>query len=115
MRPWALIGTAGCFSTAQQPPKPPLHEQYVTVGADLRHTRPTEGWLRLSQQGKVAEAAPALAPWLDSFAAERAETLLAVHRQLRDGPRIKGLKYDVRRQLLVDVLGVYVLLPSGPS
>ena len=115
MRPLALLGTAGCLATAQHPPKPPLHEQYVTVGADLRRTRPTEGWLRRSQRGKVAEAAPALAPWLDSFAAERADTLLAVHRQLRDGPRIKGLKYDVRPQLPVDVLGVYVLLPSGPS
>jgi len=63
--------------------------------------------------GKVVEAAPALAPWLDSFAAERAKSLLAVHRQLRDESRIKGLKYDVRPQLPVDVLGVYVLLPAG--
>jgi len=85
------------------------------VSADPHRTRQTEGWLQRSQQGKVAEAAPALAPCLDSFAAERAETLLAVHRQLRDGPRIKGLKYDVRPQLPVAFLGVYVLLPSGPS
>lgn len=63
--------------------------------------------------GKVVEATPALAPWLDSFAAERAKSLLAVHRQLRDESRIKGLKYDVRPQLPVDVLGVYVLLPAG--
>ena len=65
--------------------------------------------------GKVVEAAAALAPHLDAFAAERAKTLLAVHRQLRDESRIKGLKYDVRPQLPADVLGVYVLLPSGPS
>lgn len=65
--------------------------------------------------GKVVEAAPALAPWLDSFAAERAKSLLAVHRQLRDESRIKGLKEDVRPQLPVDVLGVYVLLPQGKS
>jgi hypothetical protein len=63
--------------------------------------------------GKVVAAAPVLAPWLDSFAAERAKALLAVHRQLRDESRTKGLKYDVRPQLPADVLGVYVLLPAG--
>jgi hypothetical protein len=63
--------------------------------------------------GKVVAAAPALAPWLDAFAAERAKALLAVHRQLRDESRTKGLKYDVRPQLPADVLGVYVLLPAG--
>jgi superfamily II DNA/RNA helicase len=64
---------------------------------------------------KVVEATQALAPHLDTFAAERAKTLLAVHRQLRDESRIKGLKYDVRPQLPADVLGVYVLLPAGAS
>ena len=63
--------------------------------------------------GKVVDAAPALTPWLDAFAAERAKALLAVHRQLRDESRLKGLKYDVRPQLPADVLGVYVLLPAG--
>ena len=63
--------------------------------------------------GKVVDATAALAPHLDGLAAERAKTLLAVHRQLRDESRIKGLKYDVRPQLPVDVLGVYVLLPMG--
>ena len=65
--------------------------------------------------GKVVEATEALRPHLDAFAAERAKTLLAVHRQLRDESRIKGLKYDVRPQLPIDALGVYVLLPSGAS
>jgi len=65
--------------------------------------------------GKVVEATESLHPYLDTFAAERAKTLLAVHRQLRDESRIKGLKYDVRPQLPADVLGVYVLLPSGAS
>ena len=65
--------------------------------------------------GKVVDAAPALAPALDAFAAERAAGLLAVHRQLRDESRIKGLRYDVRPQLPADVLGVYVLLPAGAS
>jgi superfamily II DNA or RNA helicase len=63
--------------------------------------------------GKVVVAAPVLTPWLDAFAAERAKALLAVHRQLRDESRTKGLKEDVRPQLPADVLGVYVLLPAG--
>lgn len=62
---------------------------------------------------RTVEAAPALAPWRDSFAGERAKSLLAVHRQLRDESRIKGLKYDVGPQLPVDVLGVSILLPAG--
>jgi superfamily II DNA or RNA helicase len=65
--------------------------------------------------GKVVEATESLQPHLDTFAAERAKTLLTVHRQVRDESRIKGLKYDVRPQLPADVLGVYVLLPSGAS
>jgi hypothetical protein len=47
--------------------------------------------------------------------ATRRHHLFAFHRQLRDESRTKGLKYDVRPQLPADVLGVYVLLPSGPS
>lgn len=63
--------------------------------------------------GKVVDATAALTPHLDTFAAERAKALQAVHRQLRDESRIKGLTYDVRPQLSADVLGVYVLLPTG--
>jgi hypothetical protein len=40
---------------------------------------------------------------------------MPVHCQLRDESRIKGLKPDVRPQLPVDVLGVYVLLPAESS
>ena len=47
------------------------------------------------------------------MATERAKTLLAIHRQLRDETRVKGLRYDVRAQLPVDVIGIYVLLPAG--
>ena len=63
--------------------------------------------------GKVVEAGPALQTGLEQMATERAKTLLAIHRQLRDETRVKGLRYDVRAQLPVDVIGVYVLLPAG--
>jgi len=62
---------------------------------------------------KVVGAGAALQAGLEQFAHERAAGLLAIHRQLRDESRIKGLKYDVRPQLPVDVIGVYVLLPAG--
>jgi superfamily II DNA or RNA helicase len=62
---------------------------------------------------KVVEAQAALQAGLEQVATERAKSLLAIHRQLRDETRVKGLRYDVRPQLPVDVIGVYVLLPAG--
>jgi hypothetical protein len=56
---------------------------------------------------------PSLAAGLEELAAERATSLLAIHRKLRDESRIRGLRYDVRPQLPVDLLGIYVLLPVG--
>ena len=41
------------FGDSKTPPSPPLLGQFFTVGADLRRTRPTRGWLRLSQQMDV--------------------------------------------------------------
>ena len=43
---------------------------------------------------------------------ERGEALLDAHRRVREGARLKGVRYAVEPQLPVDVLGVYVLLPS---
>lgn len=62
---------------------------------------------------KVVDARGALQPGLDELAHERAAALLSLHRQLRDESRIKGLKYDVRPQLPLDLVGIYVLLPAG--
>ena len=64
---------------------------------------------------KVVEARGALDSGLEALATERAAALLTLHRQLRDESRIKGLKYDVRPQLPVDVIGVYVLLPAASA
>jgi hypothetical protein len=62
---------------------------------------------------KVVEAQSALQQGLEQLANERAKSLLVIHRQLRDETRVKGLRYDVRPQVPVDVIGVYVLLPAG--
>jgi hypothetical protein len=50
---------------------------------------------------------------VDQLAVERAEELLEAHRRVRVASRQPGQRYDVRPQLPVDVLGVYVLLPGG--
>ena len=49
---------------------------------------------------------------IDQLAVERAEELLDAHRRVRSASQITGTRYDVRPQLPVDVLGVYVLLPA---
>jgi hypothetical protein len=49
---------------------------------------------------------------LDSIAEERADTLLQSHRRVRDAARHTG-RYKVEAKLPVDVLGIYVYLPTS--
>ncbi|MCB0159660.1 MAG: hypothetical protein KDD83_16115, partial [Caldilineaceae bacterium] len=49
---------------------------------------------------------------LDQLAVERAYELLDAHRRVRTTDRRTGVRYDVQAQLPVDVLGIYVLLPT---
>jgi hypothetical protein len=48
---------------------------------------------------------------IESFAAERAETLLSDHRRVRQAADDRG-SYKVKPCLPVDVIGIYVLLPD---
>lgn len=48
---------------------------------------------------------------IDQLAVERAQALLEAHRRVRIAGGVRHLRYDVRPQLPVDVVGVYVLLP----
>jgi superfamily II DNA or RNA helicase len=48
---------------------------------------------------------------IDQLAVERAQELLEAHRRVRVASGGKHLRYDVRAQLPVDVVGMYVLLP----
>jgi superfamily II DNA or RNA helicase len=63
---------------------------------------------------RLVEALPALGGALDEFARRRAQDLLAAHRRVRQGARAGG-SVDVQPQLPVDVLGAYVLLPTGDA
>ncbi len=50
--------------------------------------------------------------YIDQLAVGRAEELLDAHRRVRTASQVTGTRYDVRPQLPVDILGVYVLLPG---
>jgi superfamily II DNA or RNA helicase len=50
---------------------------------------------------------------LAQLADERAQELLEAHRRVRIASRTVGVRYDVRPQLPVDVLGIFVLLPGA--
>jgi hypothetical protein len=46
------------------------------------------------------------------FARLRSDELLADHRRVRDASDAKGIRYEVRPCLPVDVVGIYVLVPA---
>lgn len=49
---------------------------------------------------------------IDQIAVERAQELPEAHRCVRVASGVKHLRYDVRPQLPVDVVGLFVLLPK---
>jgi len=61
---------------------------------------------------QVIEAEAALRPQLEAAAEERAQALLEAHRRVREAAGLRGISYQVRPQLPVDLLGVYVYLPD---
>ena len=63
---------------------------------------------------QVVEGIGHIRTHIDQLAVERAQELLEAHRRVRIASGVKHLRYDVRPQLPVDVLGIYVLLPSRP-
>ncbi|HRA66886.1 MAG TPA: helicase-related protein [Caldilinea sp.] len=64
--------------------------------------------------GQVTAGIGHIRTHIDQLAVERAEELLEAHRRVRIASRQTGLRYDVRAQLPVDVLGIFVLLPQFP-
>ena len=60
---------------------------------------------------RAIDYAEANRPRFESFAAERAKTLLADHRRVRDASDDRGL-FGVKPILPVDIMGVFVLLPE---
>ncbi len=61
---------------------------------------------------QVISGEPALQQALVAVAQARAESLLAAHRRVRQAARLRGVSYDVKPQLPVDLLGIYIYLPD---
>jgi len=55
----------------------------------------------------------ALESGLRALADRRAADVLAAHRRVRDAAALRGVRYSVRPQLPLDLLGVYVLMPAN--
>ena len=60
---------------------------------------------------RVNDGIGALQPYLEDVAKSRAEELLQSHRRVRDAAKHTG-RYRVEPKLPVDILGIYVYLPS---
>ena len=62
---------------------------------------------------RTLDAWPTLRPHLDDVARDLTEQLLDQHRRVRDAARRKGVRFTAEPHLPADVLGLYVLLPTG--
>ncbi|HZK67105.1 MAG TPA: helicase-related protein, partial [Chloroflexota bacterium] len=65
--------------------------------------------------GQVEDSLSGLLPHLEEQVTNRAESLLASHRRVRDAAGLRGVRYRVQPQLPVDLLGIYVLMPPPPG
>lgn len=80
------------------------------LGAEAVRNMPAP--LRDRQLQQALAALPAWEPQLEAVARSRAEALLQDHRRVREASEAKG-SYQVTASLPVDVMGVYVLVPSN--
>jgi len=56
---------------------------------------------------------PALVPAFEKLAHERAARVLDAHERVRQATKARGIRHRIEPKLPVDVLGVYVCLPTG--
>ncbi|MCB9130879.1 MAG: DEAD/DEAH box helicase [Anaerolineales bacterium] len=61
---------------------------------------------------RAVDGMPHLAEPLNQMAERTGQTLLEEHRRVRAAARQTGVRYSVRPQLPVDLLGIYILLPD---
>lgn len=61
---------------------------------------------------RVTDKLDGLRDALNAMADEQAEQLLEAHKRVREAGRVTGVSHSVRPQLPVDMLAIYVLLPS---
>jgi hypothetical protein len=87
----------------------PTREAQALLGLDA--TRNMLPVIRDRHLQQALDAIPGWQPQLEAIVIERAQTLLADHRRVREASEAKGT-YQVSASLPVDVMGIYVLVPS---
>ncbi len=102
-----IAGFTGAPAAAQWLP-PELLEPLLAA-EPVANITPQQATQFLQQ---VTQTIDLLRPTLDDFAATRGQALLEAHTRVRTAARLRGIRYDVRPHLPVDVLGLYVLLPG---
>jgi superfamily II DNA or RNA helicase len=81
----------------------------------LLHAKPARGIHKAQATDfvqKVIDEFDALRTHLDEFATERGDEILQAHRRVREATKQTGVRYEIEPQLPVDVLGIYVYLPT---
>jgi len=101
----AVVSVAGSAAMASLP----THEAQTLLG--LEATRNMLPVIRDRHLQQALDAIPNWQPQLEAIAHERAQTLLQDHRRVREAADAKG-SYQVTASLPVDVMGVYVLVPT---
>ena len=87
-----------------------LNQARELLGAEATRNMPPVIRDRHIQQ--ALDSLPSLQPTLEAIAKDRAQTLLADHRRIREASEARG-SYQVTASLPVDVMGVYVLVPAA--
>jgi len=101
----AVVSVAGSAAMASLP----THEAQTLLGLEA-----TRNMLPVIRDRHLQQALDAIPNWrsqLEAIAHERAQTLLQDHRRVREAADAKGT-YQVTACLPVDVMGVYVLVPT---
>lgn len=91
----------------------PRERAIELLGADPSGNVPPEMAREMVRQ--VTDGFGALAPRLEEAARERGEEIRTAHDRVRRAARATGMRTTVEPKLPVDVLGIYVLLPTQRS
>jgi superfamily II DNA or RNA helicase len=90
-----------------------LDEADALALLSLEPGRNMEDGQKTSLVAQALDAVRELEPRFNGIAQNRAETLLADHRRIREASDARGVRYNVSPALPVDKIGVYVLMPMA--
>jgi hypothetical protein len=93
----------------------PLVEMSLPEARTLLGTEAVRNMPSVIRDRHIQQALDSLPTWasaLDTIAKDRAQSLLADHRRVREAAEARGA-YQVTASLPVDIMGVYVLVPAA--